>query len=213
MSSKVSHKHVYIVGIIIAVVILVVAGFYVISMMPSSGGDVTLPERCGNGICNFGETEETCPSDCHAGDVDTPTTSGPVTLSVLPATKNIGNGQEFTLDVVLSEGNDIFGFQFDVEYDPDVIEFVKAEEGTFLNNNGADSTFCLDEKLSEGLVKNLVCTRLGRGSVNGDGVIEKLTFKALSEGRSDVSLKNVRISNSVPEQVEATISDGEVIVS
>lgn len=209
---KLSHKHVYIIGVIIAVAILAVAAFYVMSVMPDDDGD-DLPDRCGNGICNFGETPENCPEDCGEPPGDNPPPSGPVIVSLSPAIRNIGIGQEFTLDVTLSDGNEIYGFQFEAEYDPSILEFVGSEEGNFLNKNGADSTFCLDEKASGGHVKNIACTRLGQGSASGDGIIMKLMFKALSEGTSAIELGNVRILNSVPEQVKSTVQDGEVIVS
>ena len=115
--------------------------------------------------------------------------------------------------MVISEAYDVFGFQFDVEYDSDVLEFKEIEEGRFLDNNDQDSTFCVPHKSSDGLVENIACTRLGRGSVEGSGTLQTLTFEAIGAGTSEIKLSNVKIANSKAEKLDSSVSNGDVTVS
>lgn len=138
----------------------------------------------------------------------------PLTVSVSPASKSVSNGETFTLDVRVSGASDFYGFQFNVEYDPSILEFQGASEGTFLSKNGQDQTFCVDYKdETSGLVKNIACIRLGEGSVDGEGLLETLTFKATGTGTSEITLSNVKLTNSKAERLDPSILNGEVIVS
>lgn len=204
-----SHKTVYIAGLLIIILIIAATGIYIFSILP---GTVPPPaDKCGNNVCDTGETYETCPSDCERPVGPT----GPITVSVIPASKSVNNGDTFTLEVKASGAADFFGFQFDVEYNPSVLEFQSLEQGTFLNRNGQDNTFCVDHKVnaSIGLVKNIACTRLGKGSVEGEGVLEKITFKAKAAGTSQIRLSKVAMANSKAESIEAIVANGEVKVS
>jgi hypothetical protein len=202
-----SHRAVYITGLVIVIIVVGVTAFYVMSLPP-----IEAPEKCGNEICDPGENYENCPQDCEAPAPPTPPT-GPTTISVSPSTESVSNGDTFTLEVKASDAYDLFGFQFNVEYDSNILEFQSAGEGTFLKKDGR-STFCVDYNTeTAGLVKNIACTRLGRGSVSGEGVLETLTFKAIGTGTSGITLSNVKLANSKAERIESSVSGGEVTVS
>lgn len=205
-----SHRSVYITGLVIVIIVVGVTAFYVMSLPP-----VETPEQCGNDICDPGENYENCPQDCEAPvPPPPPPPTGPTTISVSPSTKSASNGETFTLEVKAADAYDFFGFQFNVEYDSSILEFQSASQGTFLSKNGQDSTFCVDYKTeTAGLVQNIACTRLGRGSVSGEGVLETLTFKAIGTGTSGITLSNVKLANSKAEKIESSVSGGEVTVS
>jgi hypothetical protein len=214
VDARKSGKTIFIVGGVIALLILLAAGYYAYSVLsslpnlPPDGGGNQTNATCGNGICDAGETQSSCPDDCHS-----PPPSGPALMSIIPAQKNAGMGETFTLDVKIENAADVFGFQFDVDYDPAILEFTNAAQGGFLNNNGQENTFCVDYKNSTGLVKNVACTRMGRTSVYGSGVLEKLTFKVIGIGVSNVKLLNVKIAGSNAEKINSTVLNGEVTVS
>lgn len=208
-SSGGGHKNIYLIGAIVVIVIIAITAFYVISLGappsdPDGRQDVTV---CGDGLCEGDETSSNCPDDCAAPG---PTTAG---ISVSPATKTVSNGETFTLDVTITGAQDLFGFQFDVEFDSSILEFVTWGEGGFLSNNGENNIFCVDHIVQDGFVKNMACTRLGRGSVEGDGVLQTLTFKAIGTGTSQVNLPKVLLANSKAEAINADVSNGEVTVS
>ncbi len=212
------HKKIYLVGLIIILVIIGVTGYYIFSVtdglnffsflqgIPTGGFNET-GNKCGNGVCDTNETYETCPSDCQQP-------SGSAAVSVSPSSKTVVNGETFTLDVVIAEVSDLYGFQFNVEYNSTILQFQALGHGNFLSRNGQDNVFCVDyNNQTAGLVKNIACTRMGKSSVSGSGVLGTVTFKAIKSGTSDIKISNAQLVSSKVEKIESTFSDGKVIVS
>ncbi len=198
-------RRIYIAGAVAIILIVVVTAFYILSLPPGKTGPV-----CGNGICESGETYETCPQDCEEAEIP----SGPATLSFSPSVKSVGTGETFTIDLRISNAKNLFGFQFDLEYDPNILEFMEATEGGFISRNGNDNKFCVEYKKNEsGLVKDIACTRLGSGSVEGGGVLEKITFRAIGPGTTKLKILNVKLASSEAEKLESEVLEGEVTVS
>jgi hypothetical protein len=110
----------------------------------------------------------------------------------------------FFAEVEISGVNDVYGFQFDLSYDPSIFEIEQisdVSEGTFLNRSGLDKTFCINPDVStSGLIDNFACSRVGSGSgVSGSGVLAniKLKIKSLTTfpQTSDIVLSEVKISD------------------
>jgi plastocyanin len=165
-----------------------------------------IPVCNNNGQCENGETYENCPDDC-------PEPQSGTNVQFDPASISASNGDTVAFDIKVSNINNLYGFQFDIAYDPNILEFQDIQEGTFLNNNGKDNTFCVDYQQSAGLIKNIACTRVGSGYVDGSGVLERVTFKAIGTGQSDVTLMNVLLADSSSNEIESTNSDGLIDVS
>jgi hypothetical protein len=99
-----------------------------------------------------------------------------------------------------------------MEYDPSIIRFESISEGTFLNKNGADDTFCVTPKTdTEGLVKNYACTRTQKGEVSGTGTLATVTFTVLSAGTSQITLSNVKFADSSAESIAPEATGGQVV--
>ncbi len=200
-----------VIGIIVIVILAIAA---VVAYMIMSGmigvGLIGPPPGpyCGDGTCDEGENYTTCPSDCQA-----PVVSEQRVL-VNPAIQTADVDDDVTIDVIIFNASDLYGFQFNLNYDSNILEFKDATEGTFLNENGAADTLHLPpSNPSLGLIKNAVCVRKGQiGGVDGDGVLETLTFTALSTGTSPITLSGVQLSNSQVQATQFTTSDGEVVI-
>jgi flagellar basal body-associated protein FliL len=191
---------------IIVIVILVIAA--VVAYMIMSGLGPPPGPQCGDGTCDEGEDYTTCPSDCQA-----PVVSERKVL-VSPATQTVAVDEYVTVNVIIYNATDIYGFQFNLNYDSDVLEFNNATEGAFLNENGgADTLYLPPSNPSPGLIKNVVCVRKGQiGGVDGDGTLVTITFTALSAGTSPITLSGVQLSNSQVQAVQFTTSDGEIVI-
>jgi len=138
--------------------------------------------------------------------------TGPISVGVSPVTATAGVGDSISISVVASQTENLFGFQFNIEYNSSILSFVDISEGTFLNNNGADNTFCVTPKTeTSGLIKNYACTRTQKGEVSGTGTLAIVTFDVLSAGTSTVTLSNVKFADSRAEQIDSTVSSGQVI--
>jgi hypothetical protein len=61
-------------------------------------------------------------------------------VSISPATTNTTVGSQFTVIVSVANVTDFFGAAFDIIYNPAVLNFVSAQKGNFLEQDGA-STF------------------------------------------------------------------------
>ena len=134
------------------------------------------------------------------------------TVRVTAPNDALSVGENFSLDVSVSDVKELYGFQFDVAYDPAVLEFQKAAEGTFLNNNGETKSFCVEYAATPGLIRHIACIKMGGESMNGSGTLEKVSFKAVASGKSSVTLQNLKLAKSTAEPIEADVANAEVLV-
>ncbi|NIO21856.1 MAG: hypothetical protein GTN76_14280 [Candidatus Aenigmarchaeota archaeon] len=201
-----SHKSVYIIGILVVIAIIAVASYYVLTIWEGQPS----VSNCGNAVCDPGETYTNCPSDCQ----QPPPPSGPQKVSVSPSTQNVNVGNTVKVEIKISNANDLYGFQFDIEYNPDLLKYESIEEGGFLSRNGADTTYPMNGTASSGAVEDIVGTRLGGvGGVNGEGTLEILTFTALSAGDSEIKISNIKFLNSKIQEIQTNVENGQVTVS
>jgi hypothetical protein len=135
-----------------------------------------------------------------------------------PQTTEIAAGSEFSVSVNISNVSDIEMSAFDVLYDPFKISFVSAQNGDFLCNNAqedlmtATSTY-LDDPTLEDL---MVSCNSSSGPMDGGGKLVTLTFKALSEGNTNLSFLSYEDSsllNSEWSPIVATWNNGIVTVT
>jgi hypothetical protein len=213
---KGGHMKIYLIGLVVVLVIIGITGSYIFSVtggiFPFAAGPST-EGQCGNGVCDAGETYETCPADCTQPTANPPPT-GPTTVSVSPSNKAVANGETFTLDIAVADVSDLYGYQFNVEYDSTVLQLQSVGHGNFISRGGQDNVFCVDYNTqTAGLVKNIACTRMGRGSVEGSGILGSVTFKTIKSGASDIKITGVQLVSSKVEKITSSVSDGRVTVS
>src|SRR5512137_141268 len=77
-------------------------------------------------------------------------------LRVSPATKSVSLGEDFSISIEVADIVDLYGFQFDVHYNPAVVEYRGYSYGPFLSRNGQDPTFPMPPTVSPGLLHNCV---------------------------------------------------------
>ena len=205
-----SHKKIYIIGALFIIAIMAGAGFYImyivdIQLMGLSEG------RCGNGVCDAEESFESCPSDCE--EISGNASAAKTTFSVSPADQNVSNGDSFTVEIRVSNAKDLYGFQLDVEYDSNILQYDGIKQGSFLSKNVEGTTYPLLPKVSPGLLKYIAGTKLGEVSgSNGEGTLEILTFIALNTGTSQINISNAKPINSKVKETEAVVKNGKVTV-
>lgn len=123
---------------------------------------------------------------------------------ISPPSGAVSQGSTFTRTVAVQNLKGTFFAAFDITYDPAVIEFQSAAEGTFLNKSGADATsvqVALQNAAQGRVVVGL--TRLGPvGEVSGDGTLLTLTFKAVGPGAATLAFTNPKgLKNSADQEV------------
>lgn len=90
--------------------------------------------------------------------------------------------QEFRVEVVISEAQNLYNAPFTLEFDPAYLDFVRAAEGTFLKKDGKPTTFTAKANSEIGLI-DVSLARVGAvGGVSGSGSLAVFTFKAKEKG-------------------------------
>jgi hypothetical protein len=154
-------------------------------------------------------------------------TSAEALIRIEPQARNLSifSTMTFTVNVTISGVDNVYGFQFDVGYNPNVLEIVSISEGTFLNRSGQDRTFCVDINNTNpdfpnipnpGLINDFACARVGSGEVNGSGVLANVTFRLKSitqfPATSTITFSDVKLSDIHLQPLNDTSQNGQVTV-
>ena len=113
-------------------------------------------------------------------------------------------GDTFTFDVRAENVSDLAGWQFDIAYDPALLEAVDVSEGDFLKTDGG-STFFQDGRIDNtaGKITGLNAALFSERGVNGSGAILQVTFKTKSNGETALTLQNFKFGSSTGEIIPA----------
>lgn len=137
------------------------------------------------------------------------------TLSIFPSFLNVTVGQSFSLDIQIDGVADLYGFQFDLGFDPTILSATSITEGAFLALGG--DTLYIDGMIdnASGTVSNTADVLNGAvPGVSGTGILATVHFDALATGISDINIFNtVFLDSSLSDIQVSNISSGRVTVS
>lgn len=122
--------------------------------------------------------------------------------------------QIFTLPVSIADVSDLYAFQFDLSFDPTILQLLSISEGSFLP--AAGSTIFIP-----GTIDNIGGTATGNADTlvgdipgaSGGGDLVDFTFEAINTGTSSVSLSNGILLDSGFNFIPFTTVDGSVTVA
>ncbi|MBU1110636.1 cohesin domain-containing protein, partial [Patescibacteria group bacterium] len=134
------------------------------------------------------------------------------TVRVSPQSQTVNEEENVVVSIDIVETENLYGFQFDIAYDPTILEYTGLERGTFIGF--ADDIFWVSEDSSiPGIIRNIAATRTTPGiTVEGSGTLVNLNFSALAEGTSEIRIRNLKLSDSDAQEILSTAGDGEVVV-
>ena len=128
----------------------------------------------------------------------------------------IHTGDTFTLDIRAENITDLAGWQFDIVFDPTILEAVNVSEGDFLKMGGGTTFFqsgTIDNVAGE--IMKLNAARLSGGGISGTGTLVQVTFKAKSAGETELALQNFQFGSTTgeaipagPHQIRFTVEEG-----
>ena len=120
---------------------------------------------------------------------------------ITPNSETITKGQTISRTIKIENASNAFYVAFDILYNPAVLQFVNAKEGSFMDNDGADATSMQAVLQSNTTVQNGVklkritigLTRLGDiGGISGSGTLVSVTFFAIGSGQSPLVITTPR---------------------
>ncbi len=137
---------------------------------------------------------------------------GIATLSIDPASGTVSTGASFFVNVNVADVTNLYDFQFDISFNPAVLQATNVLEGTFLSSGGG-TTFFLPGTIDNtaGNVTFNADTLLSAVSgVSGNGTLAHFDFTALSSGTSDFTISNVILQDSTGAILDNTTTGGSV---
>ena len=113
-------------------------------------------------------------------------------------------GDTFTLDIRAENVFDLAGWQFDIAFDPAILEAVDVSEGDFLKTDGG-ATFFQSGRIdtAAGKITGLKSARLSDSGVSGTGNVLQIKFKAKLHGETRLALQNFKFGSSTGEIIPA----------
>jgi len=148
-------------------------------------------------------------ADCDPGTHNGSPGGGTITpvgdFAIFAASDTVENGEPFQIGILVSElvqSDDIISYQFDIAYDPSLLEYqyasvigTIADGGTLAENNTSAGEVSISYMTADPLI--------------GSGEILWLTFNTLGMGTSEITLSNAFLNNLSIEE----LYNGSVLVS
>ena len=125
-------------------------------------------------------------------------------------------GDTFTLDISAETVFDLAGWQFDIAFDPAILEAIDVSEGNFLKADGG-ATFFQSGSIDNaaGKITGLSAARLSAQGVNGTGTLLQVGFKAKSAGETELALRKFQFGSVTgdnipagPHEIRITVEEG-----
>jgi hypothetical protein len=136
-------------------------------------------------------------------------------VSVEPASKVVGIGETFSVDILVDPDTDIAGVQFNLSFDASVVTANSITEGNLLKQGGA-STFFIPGTMDNvaGTITGVAGAITTSGeTVSQPGIFATISFTAgTADGISALDLSNVTVGDSQGRAVDLTVTDGLVTV-
>lgn len=133
-------------------------------------------------------------------------------LEIKPTEGAISVGQEARFEVSAAGMKGLYGAILTLGYDPKVVEFKSASEGTLLKQDGQQTSFLFSNNIKAGTV-DIYMTRIGDvGGISGSGSLSSIVFQSKSGGTSEIAMRSVKLTNFKREQINTEIKGAKVVV-
>ena len=116
------------------------------------------------------------------------------TVFFSPQRLKVEPNSEFSLDIEISQVDDVFGISLYIIYDPNLFEYRGASKGDFFSQDGCQTPSTARDFPPGVLVFGLTRDKEESGAVSGAGWIATLTFKSYNQtGESEISFSRQTI--------------------
>ncbi len=105
-----------------------------------------------------------------------------------PATLNQAKGSTFTVNVLLTGGQNVYSVPVQLSYDPNQLQVVNVSNGGFLSQDGQAVALVHRDDPVAGTLQITATRPPGAGGVSGQGAVVTLTFMAKGQGQSALTI-------------------------
>lgn len=135
----------------------------------------------------------------------------PVMLSIQD--EKVYAGDEFTINVYISDNSQVSGAVIDIKYDKDKLEFISAKEGGILDTKG--NTSIRNIKNDESYVRFAYMSNAS--SITAEGILFNITFKARESatGKTDLEItipNSADFVNNNLEKIPYSVDNSEITI-
>lgn len=119
-----------------------------------------------------------------------------------------------TVPIIIDKTQDLYGFQFDLRFNPRILEATKVTEGALLKSIGGNTSFLKPTiKNSIGVIENVVSSRMSPGEVNDPGVLAEIEFIIREAGTSSLTFTVVKLSDEQFQPLEYAYVNGSLTLN
>jgi general secretion pathway protein D len=105
-----------------------------------------------------------------------------------PPTLNQAKGSTFTVNVMLSGGQNVYSVPVQLSYDPSQVQVINVSNGGFLSQDGQAVALVHRDDPVTGTLQVTATRPPGAGGVSGQGAVLTLTFMAKAPGQSALTI-------------------------
>ncbi|MGC1475203.1 MAG: cohesin domain-containing protein, partial [Terriglobales bacterium] len=105
-----------------------------------------------------------------------------------PPSMNQTKGATFTVNVMLSGGQNVYSVPVQLNYDPNQLQLVNVSNGGFLSQDGQAVALVHRDDPLTGTLQVTATRPPGAGGVSGQGAVVTLTFMAKGTGQSALTI-------------------------
>ena len=110
----------------------------------------------------------------------------PASFAFDPPTVTAAKGGTFSLNVMLSGGQNVYSVPIQLNYDPNAVQLANVSNGTLLSQDGQAVALVHRDDPTSGTVQITATRPPGASGVTGAGSVVTLTFQAKTAGQSTV---------------------------
>jgi hypothetical protein len=136
-------------------------------------------------------------------------------ISVIAPSSEVMSQQQFTVNITVEPGTtEVYGVEYDLFFDPDVIHAEFQNEGDFLDQDGADTNVYINT-IDNGIGKiSFAATRIDtQTGVTDPGILAIIRFTAVLKGEcSDIVFGSVKASDSNASVITMNLVNSSVCI-
>ena len=130
-------------------------------------------------------------------------------LSIEPSSINVAVGNTFSVSLMITDVVDLYSWEVRIDFDPNAIECIGAEEGPFLISVGPTTWPAPLINNTAGYIQ-MACALLAPPGASGSGILADITFRCISAMESPLLITSSTLLDSATEPIPHEIKDGYV---